>query len=199
MAASAPKFSGISHERIDSEGTGLQWPCEQPNEPGTTYLHKGGVLRGKGQFQAVEFRPPAEEPDEGYPLILSTGRTLYHYNAATQTRREPGPAVKQPEAFIEIHRYDARQRGIADGDVVKVATRRGQVQCRAIISKQVRKGCIWMPLHFAEARANLLTNDAGDPVTNTAEYKVCAAEVERLEAASAELYPGSFYRQGGPV
>lgn len=201
MAASAPKFAGISHERIDAEGTGLQWPCTGPEERGTRYLHEGGVLRGKGQFQAVDYRPSAERPDDDYPLILSTGRTLYHYNAATQTRREPGALEKQPEAFVEIHPRDARRRGIEDGAKIRVETRRGQVVCRAILSKQVRRGCIWMPLHFAEARANLLTNDAGDPVTQTAEYKVCAAQVHRLESESSSVshFPGSYYREGGPV
>ncbi|MBW2415769.1 MAG: hypothetical protein JRG76_14795, partial [Deltaproteobacteria bacterium] len=131
--------------------------------------------------------------------ILSTGRTLYHYNSATQTRRESGLHTKQPEPFVEIHRRDASKRGIEDGDQVEVSTRRGAVGVRAIVSRQVRPGCIWMPLHFAEARANLLTNDVGDAVTGTAEYKVCAAEVRKLESAGeADLFPGSDYRPDGP-
>jgi formate dehydrogenase major subunit/formate dehydrogenase alpha subunit len=153
------------------------------------------VLRGKGQFQAVSYRPSAELAGDDYPLVLSTGRTLYHYNAATQTRREPGLKEKQSEAFVEISPRDAKRRGITDGDRVEVSTARGRVEVRALVSKQVRRGCIWMPLHFAEARANLLTNDAGDPVTGTAEYKVCAAEVTRLGAGDQPVMPGSFYRE----
>lgn len=201
MVADAPKFSGISHRRIDERHMGLQWPCETERSDGTTYLHEGGILRGRGQFQAVEYRPSLELACDQYPLIMSTGRTLYHYNAATQTRRDPGTVAKQPEAFVEMHRFDARQRKIEHGDMVEVRTRRGRVQVRVILSKQVKKGCIWMPLHFAEARANLLTNDVGDAVTGTAEYKVCAAEVARLDSANKaeDRFPGSFYSVTGPT
>ncbi len=194
MVADAPKFAGISHRRIDAEGVGIQWPCPDEAHPGTTFLHEGGVLRGRGQFQAVEYRPSAELVDDDYPLILSTGRTLYHYNAATQTRRAPGAAAKQPEAFVEISPRDAKRRGIGDGDRVEVSTRRGRVECRALVSRQVRRGCIWMPLHFAEARANLLTIDSGDVVTGTAEYKVCAAEIRKLADGDGAVFPGSYYR-----
>ncbi len=198
LAADAPRFAGISHGRIERERpyglTGLQWPCPDPDHPGTLYLHERGILRGKGLFSAVEYRPPHEEPDESYALVLSTGRTLYHYNAATQTRREEGLVDKQPEVFVELHPSDARKRGIESGDVVEIRTRRGAVRAPALVSRQVRPGCIWMPLHFAEARANVLTNDAGDPVTGTAEYKVCAAEVSRVKDAprSAAEFPGSY-------
>jgi len=137
----------------------------------------------------------AEQEDEEFGLLLSTGRTLYHYNAATQTRREVGLHAKQSEAFVELHPRDAKKRSIAQGDLVAVTSRRGEVTLRAMVSRQVRPGCVWMPLHFAQARANVLTNDAGDPVTGTAEYKVCAVEIRRLEAASGpELFPGSYYR-----
>ena len=200
----APKFAGISHARIDNETphgmTGFQWPCPTPDHPGTPYLHEGRVLRGKGLFQPVEYRPPDELPDATYALVLSTGRTLYHYNAATQTRRDPGLHAKQPESFVEIHPRDARQRGIEDGDLVELRTRRGALRARAIVSRQVRPGCIWTPLHFAEARANLVTNPAGDPITQTAEYKVCAAEVVRVEAGdpTATRFPGNYYAVAGP-
>ena len=133
----------------------------------------------------MHYRPSDELADEDYPLVLSTGRTLFHYNAATQTRREAGLHEKQPEAFVQIHPADARSRGIAQGDLLEVSTRRGAVHARAEVTREVKRGCIWMPLHFAEARANLLTNDAGDPVTGTAEYKVCAARVQVAEPLAA--------------
>jgi formate dehydrogenase major subunit/formate dehydrogenase alpha subunit len=200
MAQDTTKFKGISHRRIAERALGLQWPCESESEEGTTYLHEGGILRGRGQFQSVEYRPSLELACDDYPLIMSTGRTLYHYNAATQTRRDPGTDEKQPEAFIEMHRFDARERKIEAGDMVEVRTRRGRVEVRVIISKQVKKGSIWMPLHFAEARANLLTNDVGDSITGTAEFKVCAAEVKRVEAPSKKgQFPGSFYSATGPT
>jgi formate dehydrogenase major subunit/formate dehydrogenase alpha subunit len=194
LAGCAARFAGMSHARIDRDG-GLQWPCPSPDHPGTRFLHEGGALRGKGLFQPVEYRPSVEQPDDEYPLVLSTGRTLYHYNAATQTTREEGLMAKQPGAFVEIHPADARRRGIADGDWVALRTRRGEVRCPAIISRQVRPGCIWMPFHFAGARANLLTVDAGDTVTGTAEYKVCAAQVERASAPHGEApFPGAYFR-----
>ncbi len=177
--------------------TGLQWPCPDSEHPGTKYLHEGGILRGKGLFMPIDYRESMEIEDDEYGLLLSTGRTLYHYNAATQTRREEGLHMKQSEPFVEIHRRDARKRGIGQGDIVRVFSRRGEVEVRAIVSRQVRPGCIWMPLHFGEARANLLTNDAGDAVTGTAEYKVCAAEIVKVADCtppkSGELFPGNYY------
>jgi len=199
LVRDAPKFSGISHQRIDTEGVGLQWPCPDEAHAGTQFLHEGGVLRGKGLFQAVEYRPSVELADDEYPLVLSTGRTLYHYNAATQTRRAPQLDEKQPEAFVEIHPKDAKRRDIEHGEQIEVSTRRGRVLARAVVSRQVKKGCIWMPMHFAEARANLLTVDDGDAVTGTAEYKVCAAQVAKTDGDEALAnYPGCYYHADGP-
>jgi len=178
MASLSPKFSGISHTRIDDEG-GLQWPCTSAEHPGTGTLHVDAPISGKGIFQAVEYRESAELPDPEYPLVLSTGRTLYQYNAATQTRRDSGTVAKNGRNFIEVHRSDARKLSLRDGDEVEVASRRGRVKAEVWVSKRVRPGCVWMPMHFSEARANLLTNDAGDPVTQTAEYKVCAVRIDR--------------------
>jgi formate dehydrogenase major subunit/formate dehydrogenase alpha subunit len=192
MASLAPKFAGISHERIERDG-GLQWPVTSPDAPSTEYLHKGGVLRGKGRFEPVEFRPPFELEDEDYPLVLSTGRTLYHYNAATQTRRSEGLSGKQPEGFVEIHPKNARKLGVVDGQMVDVVTRRSRVKARAMVSRQVKYNRIWMPFHFPEMRTNELTVDAGDAVTGTGEYKVCAARIEPIAGAPVEkVFPGSY-------
>ncbi len=178
MAALVPNFAGITHARLDERPLGLQWPCPDPDHDGTETLHEGGPAIGKARFQAVSYRPSDELPDAEFPLVMSTGRILYHYNAATQTRRESGPVAKQNANFIEVHRRDARRLGIGDGQRVRVVSRRGTVEAEAMISPRVRRGCVWMPMHFAESRANLLTNDAGDSVTGTAEYKVCAVRVE---------------------
>ncbi len=184
FAPTAPKFAGITYERLNAEPdfgfSGIQWPCPDENHPGTQFLHEGGVLRGKGLLTAVEYRPSMESVDREYGLLLSTGRTLYHYNAATQTRRDVGLDMKQPRAFVQIHPKDARKRGIVQGDAVEVRSRRGAIKLVAEVTRDVRPGSIWMALHFAEARANVLTNDAGDAVTGTAEFKVCAAEVVKL-------------------
>ncbi|HJN74243.1 MAG TPA: molybdopterin dinucleotide binding domain-containing protein [Myxococcota bacterium] len=177
MASLAPKFAGISHERIEAEG-GLQWPCEAPDQPGTPTLHGDGPIRGRGLFQAIAYRPSAELPDAEYDLLLSTGRTLYHYNSATQTRRGAGSMAKQPSNFVEMNKRDARKRGLSDGEEVRVTSRRGEVTARVLYSPRMRPGCVWMPLHFPEENTNRLTNDAGDAVTQTAEYKVCAVRVE---------------------
>jgi len=201
FVADTPKFAGISHERIDDLGQGLQWPCTDAADPGTTFLHGDGVLRGKGLFTPVEYRPSLEMPCDDYPLLLSTGRTLYHYNAATQTTRAIGLAEKQPEAYIEIHPRDARRRDIADGEVVRVSSRRGELTCRAILSRQVKRGVVWMPFHFPEARANLLTNDQGDTVTGTPEFKVCAVTIDKLAgetSAARAVFPGNYFGVESP-
>ena len=180
-ASLTPKIAGISYERLEDNIQGLQWPCPDPNHPGTPTLHLDGPLIGRAPFQAVDYRPSDELPDSEYPLVLSTGRTLYHYNSATQTRRDAGPVAKQGQNFIEIHRSDAKKLGIEHGEIIQVASRRGEIQAQAWISPRVRRGCVWMPMHFAEQRVNLLTNDAGDAVTGTGEYKVCAVRVEKVK------------------
>jgi formate dehydrogenase major subunit/formate dehydrogenase alpha subunit len=183
FASLTPKIAGISYDRLDENVAGLQWPCPDPEHPGTPTLHLDGPMIGKAPFQAVDYRPSAELPDNEYPLVLSTGRTLYHYNSATQTRRDPGPATKQRANFIEMHRFNAKQLGVEHGETVQVSSRRGAIEAEVWITPRVRPNCVWMPMHFAESRANLLTNDAGDAVTGTGEYKVCAVRVEKIVAA----------------
>jgi len=178
MAPLAPRFAGISHARLEDRPLGLQWPVPDADHPGTPTLHVNGPLIGKAPFQQVAYRCSDELPDPEYPLVLSTGRTLYHYNAATQTRRDSGTEAKQGGGFVEVHRSDARRLGIANGDRVRVVSRRGAIEAQALVTPRVRRGCVWMPLHFAESRVNLVTNDAGDTVTGTAEYKVCAVRIE---------------------
>ena len=179
-ASLTPKIAGISYQRLEENIQGLQWPCPDENHPGTPTLHGDGPLIGTAPFQVVDYRPSAELPDNDYPLVLSTGRTLYHYNSATQTRRDAGPVAKQRQNFIEMHRGDAKRLGVSHGEIVRVASRRGVIEAEVWVSPRVRRGCVWMPMHFAEQRVNLLTNDAGDSVTGTGEYKVCAVRVEKI-------------------
>lgn len=176
IASICPLFAGINYERI--EKVGIQWPCPSPDHPGTLYLHKGKFTRGLGQFAPFHWRPPAEEPDEEYPFILTTGRTLFNYNAATMTQRTAGIRQKEREPFVQIHPDDALRIGARDGEPIKVITRRGEVVVKARITERIRPGVIWMPFHFVDGAANILTNDALDNITDTAEYKVCAARVE---------------------
>ncbi|MDQ4019852.1 MAG: molybdopterin-dependent oxidoreductase [Actinomycetota bacterium] len=179
----APLWSGIRYDRI--EEVGLQWPCLDRDDPGSPYLHAPRPARpsGKGKFYPVEYQPPIEEPDSEYPFVLSTGRTLYHYNSATMTMREEGVTQKQEDPFVEISPEDASNLGVGDGDWVRLISRRGQIEARAAVSEKVYPGLVWMALHFAESRVNLLTNDVTDSLIGIPEYKVCAIRVEPVRPA----------------
>jgi predicted molibdopterin-dependent oxidoreductase YjgC len=176
MASLTPSYGGISYDRIDA--VGLQWPCPTQDHPGTRFLHEGRFTRGKGLFHAITFRLPAEMPDEEYPFVLSTGRTLYHYNIGNMTRKSAEISQKEDSNFVEIHPSDAERLGITPGGMARVTTRRGSVVVRVRAGDRVRPGALWMPFHFAETATNRLTNPAFDTVTRTAEYKCCAAKVE---------------------
>ena len=115
--------------------------------------------------------------------FLYLGRPLYHYNSATQTHRASGTSAKQPENFVEMHPRDGRQQKVDHQDRVRVISRRGEVEAAVHVTRKLQPGCVWMPFHFAEQSANRLTNDAGGPVTDTAEFKVCAVRIETLAAA----------------
>ena len=180
---SRPVLAGISYERI--EKTGLQWPCPTTDHPGTVFLHQERFTRGNGLLHVIHFRPPAEVPDQDYPFMLSTGRTLFHYNIGNMTRKSAAIRQKEDENFVEIHADDARRLGIAAGGLVRVTTRRGSLAVRAHVADKVRPGAIWMPFHFAENSTNQLTNDAFDNITRTGEYKCCAAKLEKIETPIA--------------
>ncbi len=134
-------------------------------------------------FFPVEFQPPIEEPDSEYPFVLTTGRTLYHYNSANMTMREPGVTDKQQAPFFEIHAEDAGALGIADRQVARLVSRRGALEAEAHYSERVYPGLVWMSLHFAEQKVNWLTHDVGDPLIGTPEYKVSAVRVETLASS----------------
>jgi formate dehydrogenase alpha subunit len=177
MAALTPPYGGISHQRLQAGG--LQWPCPNPEHPGTAVLHVGKFSRGLGLFCPVSYRPPAEETDAEYPFILSTGRILFHWHGGTMSRRSPGLDAIAPEAEVEIHPADAAQMDIAAGDWVRVASRRGQVLAAAKLTGRSPQGTVFMTFHFAEAAVNLLTIDAVDPTAKIPEYKVCAVKLEK--------------------
>jgi formate dehydrogenase major subunit len=175
----APSLMGIKYHRIEKDG--LQWPCPTEEHPGTSYLHKDGKFtRGLGFFSAVDWTPPAEVPDSEYPLVLSTGRRLYHYHTRTQTGRCLGMNDLLGEETADISPQDALTMKIQDGERIRVRSRRGEVTVKARVTPEVPEGMVWMAFHFREACANWLTNAVFDPVSYTAEYKACAVAVEKL-------------------
>ena len=177
IAELTPSYGGMYYDRLDNGG--LQWPCPDREHPGTRYLHKDRFTRGLGLFQAVEYIPPAETPDEDYPYVLSTGRVYYHFHTGSMTRRCQGLDEIYPDALAEINPSDAKELGVEDGAKVKVTSRRGEVEVEAQVTERVPKGTIFMSFHFGEAAANVLTNPALDPVSKIPEYKVCAVRVEK--------------------
>jgi formate dehydrogenase alpha subunit len=178
MNALAPIYGGITYDRI--EEVGLQWPCPNTDHPGTQFLHKGKFSRGLGKFNGVEWQPAKEMPDKKYPLLLTTGRVLYHWHGGTMTRRSTGLNAIYPEALVEINPVDADKLGVADGDMVRVASRRGEVVAKAEVVDRPDPGVVFMTFHFHEAAANLLTIAALDPVAKIPEYKVAAVKVEKV-------------------
>jgi len=182
IAQLTPIYGGMSHDRL--EGDGLQWPCPDKDHPGTQFLHKGRFSRGLGKFHAIDFRPPFEMPDEEYPLLLTTGRMLYHFHTGTLSRRSAGLNELHPEGKVEISPEDAAKLDIEDGDLVEVTSRRGKVVAKALVTDKSPVGTVFMTFHFREAAANLLTVSALDPVAKIPEYKVCAVKVEPAKVAS---------------
>jgi len=175
----APQMAGIKFERIEHDG--LQWPVPDLNHLGTPFLHKDGCFTcGLGNFKAVEWTPPAEVADDEYPLVLSTGRRLYHYHTRTQTGRSGGLNDLLSEETADISLDDAARLGISQGQKVAVSSRRGRVEVTAKVTPQVPPGMVWMAFHFREGCANWLTNPVYDPVSQTAEYKACAVKIEPL-------------------
>lgn len=175
----APNFAGIKYYRIENDG--LQWPCPTEDHEGTCYLHKNGKFTcGLGNFMPAEWTPPAEVPDEEYPLVLSTGRRLYHYHTRTQTGRCEGLNDLLGEETADISMEDAGALGIAPDETIRVKSRRGEITVKARVTPEVPAGMVWMAFHFREACANWLTNPAFDPDTLTAEYKACAVRIEKI-------------------
>lgn len=182
IASLTPSFAGISHERLDSAevaGNGLCWPCTGKDHPGTPIMHVGRFSRGLGRYSTAAYRASSELPDAEYPLVLTTGRILYHYNACAMTDKTEGINEIVGHSFIEINTADAEKLGIASGDRVRVTSRRGSIESTARVSGKTGSGETWMPFHFQDGNSNWLTNAALDNLCSTPEYKVCAVRVEK--------------------
>ncbi|MFI9835542.1 molybdopterin oxidoreductase family protein [Nonomuraea sp. NPDC051941] len=174
----AADYSGITYERITEE-KGVFWPCPDPEHPGTPrpFLDSFAHPDGRARFVPVQHRPAAEETDADYPIYLSTGRVLAHYQSGAQTRRIAPLVQAAPEPFVELHPDLAEQLDISPGDVVRVSSRRGEGKAVARISDAIRRDTVFMPFHWEGA--NRLTNPALDPTSRMPEFKVCAVRVER--------------------
>ena len=172
-----PSYRGITYDRIEKHG--IQWPCPNTDHPGTKYLHKGTFTRGKGLMIPVEYEAPAELTCEEYPILLSTGRMLYHYNI--MTRHSDSLDGIRPYELAEMHPIDAERLGVAEEDFVTVTSRRGSILTRITITDKVKPGMMFMTFHYKESPVNELTNAAYDPVTKTAEYKISAVKVEKAK------------------
>ncbi len=177
-ATVTPIYGGINHRRL-ADGQGLVWPCPTTDHPGTRILHEEKFTRGLGKFFPVKALLPAEQPDEEYPLILTTGRVLYHYHTGTMTRRSEGLDWRAPRDYAEINAEDAEAIDLLDGDSVQIISRRGKVQTQARVGNRVPPGVVFLTFHWKEAPANLLTQSHTlDPVAKIPEYKVSAVRLE---------------------
>ena len=178
MCSVTPSYAGMTYSRLGRNG--LQWPCPSADHPGTPILHTHGVIRGKGRFVAVEYREPAEQPDETYPLVLSTGRMFAHYHTASMTGVSPHLAREGGEARMEISPVDAEVLRITTGTPVRLTTRRGSITAIARVTPGISVGTVFLPFHFSGSMVNELTQTTSDPIAGIAEVKHCAVRVEAL-------------------
>jgi len=181
IAAVTPIYGGIVADRLDEQG--LQWPCEDEDDPGTKFLYADDFNRenGLGKFHGVEYLDPDEIPDDEYPFRLSTGRMLYHFHTRTMTGRSRAIMEHVPDPYVELNPEDAEAYGVEDGERIEVASRRGEIEIPAYVTDRVPAGTIFIPFHFAESAANKLTNPTVDPKSKIPELKVCAARIETLD------------------
>jgi formate dehydrogenase major subunit len=175
IARLTPTFAGVSFERIAELGS-IQWPCNEKAPEGTPVMHMNGFVRGKGKFVVTEYIATDEKTGPRYPLLLTTGRILSQYNVGAQTRRTAN-VVWHEEDRLEIHPHDAEQRGISDGDWVKLASRTGETTLRALITERVAVGVVYTTFHHPNTQANVVTTEYSDWATNCPEYKVTAVQV----------------------
>jgi formate dehydrogenase alpha subunit len=181
IASLTPSYAGIHHWRL--EKAGLQWPCPSDDHPGTKILHYGGAFKrpsGKALVSPVEYIEPRELPDAEYPILLTTGRILYHYHSGQESRKVKVLDSFVPRNYVEISREDALRLHVEQGEMVRVSTRRGSIDVEARISEKPMQGVVFISFHFHEASANLLTNAALDPVAKIPEFKVAACRIDKI-------------------
>jgi formate dehydrogenase major subunit len=183
IARLTPTFAGVSYDLIDREGS-VQWPCNERAPTGTPVMHVDRFVRGQGRFMLTEFLPTDERTGPRFPLLLTTGRILSQYNVGAQTARTEN-VVWHGEDVLEIHPFDAENRGIQTGDRVRLASRAGETTLAAVLTERVPPGVVYTTFHHARSAANVVTTDNSDWATNCPEYKVTAVQVEKTARLSA--------------
>jgi len=175
-----PQYKGITYERLNNTVGGIHWPCPSEEHPGTPtmFLQKFGTPDGLGHFQVVDYKPPAEVPDDDYPYFLTTGRSIFHYHTGAMTRRTPKLLDEVPRNFVEVNPEDAIKAGVKSGDMVTLETKRGSIEVETRVTDEVQPGLLFVPIHFPDSCANVLTNSALDPSCKCAETKVCAVKIK---------------------
>ena len=191
VARLTPSFAGVSYEKLDLLGS-IQWPCNEAAPAGTPMMHVDRFVRGKGKFMITEFIPTEERTGVLFPLILTTGRILSQYNVGAQTRRTAN-SLWHAEDVLEIHPFDAENRGIVDGDLVALESRSGDIALRAQISERMQPGVVYTTFHHAKTGANVITTDYSDWATNCPEYKVTAVQVRKTNRPSD--WQARFYEE----
>ena len=183
VTAVTPSYHGMSYARLDPDG--LHWPCPTAEHPGTAILHreKFATPDGLGVFSAIEWKPPAEVPDAEYPYVLTTGRVIWQWHTGTMTRRSWSLEKEAPIGWIEINPEDAKTLGIRDNEVVRASTRRGSIDIPARVTPEIIRGVMFIPFHYKEHPANMLTHNALDPIAKIPEFKACAVRVEKVAEA----------------
>jgi formate dehydrogenase major subunit len=175
IARLTPTFTGVSHARLEVEGS-LQWPVDEAHPDGSPVIHVGGFVRGKGKFVVTDYVPTDEKTGPRFPLLLTSGRILSQYNVGAQTRRT-AQSVWHQEDVLEIHPHDAENRGVREGDLVRLASRKGETTLRAQVTDRVAPGVVYTTFHHPETQANVVTTEFSDWATNCPEYKVTAVQV----------------------
>ncbi len=182
IAQLTPTFTGVSYAKLDELGS-VQWPCNAQAPTGTPIMHVDHFVRGKGRFMLTEFVATEERTGPRFPLLLTTGRILSQYNVGAQTRRTPNN-VWHDEDVLEVHPFDAENRGLADGDLVSLESRSGKTTLRAVVSERMQPGVVYTTFHHARSGANVVTTDFSDWATNCPEYKVTAVQVTKTTQPS---------------
>ena len=184
LVSLTPSYAGMTYERLGHDG--LQWPCLTREDPGTVYMHQEKFSRGLGKFHPVSYQPPAEKPDTTYPFSLTTGRMFAHFHTGTMTRVSPHLDIEQTDGYVEINPQDAETLHVTEGDLLTIESRRGELDVPARLTDTVNQGTLFLPIHFGENPANILTSsEAFDPLAKIPEFKVSAVSVKKSKPGTS--------------